>query len=544
MTNFPLSPLALVMSKISIEHLQKQLEELSSINMVLLAQLQNISKNKDSDSKPGTDSDDSCPSSPPRLRRKVLTRKKPVPVFESDSEDDFSPSLVEKTAPKRTKPTLVEADSEDDFSPSPAEKSRIRKRKLKYRPNSISPILKNKELFGSQRSTTPDSTSADSNSPTSVDPPSNQPILITSSSSEEEEEVPPNTPPERITELERRKKMMDLGEEAIRISDFASGQVFRCPRVVSTSDEEESVSGVLNGTINTDQTLSDDPTSTTTSTKAADSDSDEEIMIVRRKKKPPFMSKISTRQQKQKERLRTRVLRTQLKNPRNSHSDTSATNSETASDEPGPSTSSRPRRKAPKRANKPAVLESNSEDDFSPSPIEKSRKRKLKRRPCSISPILNNKELFDSQRSTTPESADSPSPLNPPSTRPIPSTAVNTNDLITSSSEEEEELLPNTPPERVTELERRRKQRDLCEQAVRRRDFASGQVIVNPRVVSSDEEEKLGGSKKSGASTSTIDTDATLSDDPPSTKGGKESDEESLVVNRRKRRKFRSTNFI
>eukprot|EP00116_Pleurobrachia_bachei_P002374 sb/3462636/ len=202
-------------------------------------------------------------------------------------------------------------------------------------------------------------------------------------------------------------------------------------------------------------------------------------------------------------------------------------NSDTASDEPGPSS----RRKAPKRANKPAVLDSNSEDDFSPSPTEKSRKRKLKRRPASLSPILNNKELFDSQRSTTPEStsADSPTPTPTPSNHPIPSIAVNRNDLITSSSEE---ALPNTHPERVTELERRRKQRDLCEQAVRRSDFASGQVIVNPRVVSSDEEES-GSGKDSGASTSTIDTDATLSDDPPSTKGG-DSDEESLVVNRRK----------
>eukprot|EP00116_Pleurobrachia_bachei_P011017 sb/3471279/ len=185
--------------------------------------------------------------------------------------------MSKRKAPKRTKPTVVEVDSEDDFSQSPAEKSRIRKRNLERRLTTICPILKNKDLFDSQRSTTPESTSADCSSPSPT--PSKRPILITSSS--EEEEVLPPTPPERITELERRKKMMDLGEEAIRMSDFASGQVFRCPRVVSTSDEEESVSGGAS-TIDTDQTLSDDHLSTT---KAAYSDSDEEIMIVRRKKK-------------------------------------------------------------------------------------------------------------------------------------------------------------------------------------------------------------------------------------------------------------------
>ena len=103
-----------------------------------------------------------------------------------------------------------------------------------------------------------------------------------------------------------------------------------------------------------------------------------------------------------------------------------------------------------------------------------------------MSPVLNNKELFDSQRSTTPESssADSPTPVGPPSNQSIPSTV---NNFITSSSSEEE--LPSTPPERVIELERRRKNMDLGEEAVRNSDFASEQVLRNTLVISLEEQE-------------------------------------------------------
>eukprot|EP00116_Pleurobrachia_bachei_P009381 sb/3469643/ len=177
-TNFPHSPLALVMSKISIEHLQKQLKELSSINMVLLAQLQNISKNKDSYSKQGTDSDDSCPSSPPRLRRKVLTRRRPVPVFESDSEDDFSPSLVEKS----------------------------RKRKLKHQ--LATPTIQN-YFFGSQRRR-PGNSDSGSDCPGFDFPgPVNLSFVLNTNLNPEDaissEEDISCTPPERVTVLKRRK---------------------------------------------------------------------------------------------------------------------------------------------------------------------------------------------------------------------------------------------------------------------------------------------------------------------------------------------------